>query len=484
MTFQLVLNVVYVLLVLYTVVVAVFIISENRTPQSTFAWLLLMMLLPVVGLLIYIFLGRGSHAFSDETKLARQEMSSDFMQHFGPLVQRQQEYIDRIETEKPASFHRKMLNLVKQNSASMLTGYNDVEILQDATTKYPRLLADIRAAQSSVHLNYYIWTEDEFTLQIKEALIERAQAGVEVRCLYDQSGGMMSKQYIQDLLDGGVEIHPYLEFRSLSKLHTVNYRSHRKIAVIDGRIGYVGGLNLDVEQIKPPAFDRWRDTHLRMVGEAAWALQASFIVSWLNTTGEKLSDSKYLAPVETDNFMPVQIIQSGPDSEWRAIRQLYFLMIMSAEKKLYMQSPFFIPDESILEGLKAAALAGVDVKLMFTPRGSTYQIPYRAAHTYYKDVVAAGAKVYLYEAGYFHPKTLNVDNAVISIGTANMDIRSFSLNYEACAVVYDEGKAKELEAQFLEDLKHCKEWTLEEYNNSSAFHRFVDSVYRLSSPVL
>ena len=481
---NLLLNIGYVVFVIYVIAVGIYIISENRTPQSTFAWLLVLITLPLVGLIIYYFLGRGSHAFSQETKLARQEMGSDLWQDVGPLITRQPEYVERIAKEKPASYHKKLLNLVSQNSSSMLSGYNEVEILQDATMKYPRLLEDIKAAQSSVHLNYYIWTEDKFTLQIKEALIERAKAGIEVRCLYDQSGGMMSKQYLKDLTDGGVEIHPYLEYRSLTQLHTANYRSHRKIAIIDGKIGYVGGLNLDVEQIEPPAFDRWRDTHLRMVGEAAWALQGSFIISWFNTTGQKIIGKKYFPEVETKNFMPVQITQSGPDSQWKAIRQLYFLMIMSAEEKLYMQSPFFIPDESILEALKAAALAGVDVQLMFTPRGSTYQIPYRAAHTYFKDVVEAGAKVYLYEAGYFHPKTLNVDNTVISIGTANMDIRSFSLNYETCAVVYDEGKAKELEAQFFEDLKHCKQWTLEEYNSYSATHRFVDSVYRLTSPVL
>jgi cardiolipin synthase len=159
-------------------------------------------------------------------------------------------------------------------------------------------------------------------------------------------------------------------------------------------------------------------------------------------------------------------------------------MISSAEDKIYMQSPFFVPDESILEALKAAALAGVDVQLMFTPRGSTYQIPYRAAHTYFKEVVEAGARVYLYQAGYFHPKTLNIDNAVITIGTANMDIRSFSLNYETTAIVYDEGKAQELEEQFHEDLKHCKQWTVEEYKSYSATHRFLDSIYRLTSPIL
>ncbi|HMQ55115.1 MAG TPA: cardiolipin synthase, partial [Anaerolineae bacterium] len=471
-------------LAIYIIAATVFIIMENRTPQSTFAWLLLFITLPVIGVIIYYFFGHGWRAFSQENEIARQEMGTEFLDDIGQLLRRQPEYIECIARERPASFKKKILNLVKQNSSSILTGYNDVEILQDAQMKYPRLLADIKAAQHSIHLNYYIWTEDDFTLQIKAALIERAKAGVEVRCLFDASGGAMSKQYLQELSDHGVQIHPYLEYRRLTALHTANYRSHRKIAVIDGQIGYVGGLNLDKEQMDPPAFDTWRDTHLRLAGEAAWALQASFVISWYNTTREKITGSQYYPPVETKNFTPVQITQSGPDSQWKAIRQLYFLMIMSAENKLYMQSPFFIPDESILEALKAAALAGVEVNLMFTPRGSTYQIPYRAAHTYFKDVVEAGAKVYLYQGGYFHPKTLNIDNAVITIGTANMDIRSFGLNYETNAIVYDQVKAKELEAQFKEDLKHCQEWTLEAYQRFSPVHRFVDSVYRLASPLL
>lgn len=481
---QLLLTIGWIIFFIYVVVAAVYIIMENRSPQSTFAWLLLFITLPLVGIIIYLFFGHGWHAFSQEKEIARQDLGSDLLQDMGDLLQGQKACVERIAQEKPASYKKTLLRLVYQNSSSVLTGCNDVEILQDATMKYPRLLADIKAAQHSVHLNYYIWTEDSFTMQIKEALIDRAKAGVEVRCLFDASGGAMSKQYLQDLTAAGVEIHPYLEYRSFTKLHTINYRSHRKIAVIDGKIGYVGGLNLDKEQIEPPAFDTWRDTHLRMVGEAAWALQASFVISWYNTTGQKVTGKQYYPPVETTHFLPVQITQGGPDSQWKAIRQVYFQMITAAQDKIYMQSPFFVPDESIMEALKAAALAGVDVQLMFTPRGSTYQIPYRAAHTYFKDVVEAGAKVYLYEAGYFHPKTLNIDNAVISVGTANMDIRSFSLNYETLAIVYDEGKAKELEAQFHEDLKHCSQWTLEAYQNFSAGHRFVDSVYRLASPLL
>ena len=470
--------------IIYMAIAAVYIIMENRSPQSTFAWLFLFLTLPFLGIIIYFFFGHGWRAFSQENKIARHDLGNEFMRDMGRLRQCQSNYVDRIAQERPASFRSKLLRLANKNSSSILTAYNDIEILQNASEKYPRLLADIKAAQHHIHLNYYIWTEDDFTMQVKDALIERAQAGVEVRCLYDTSGGTMSWQYIQDLTDNDVEIHPYLDYRNLTTLHTINYRSHRKIAVIDGKIGYVGGLNLDVEQVDPPGFDTWRDTHLRAVGEAAWALQASFVISWYNTTGQKITGEQYYAPVETKNFMPVQITQGGPDAQWNAIRQLYFLMITSAENRIYLQSPFFVPDESILEALKAAAIAGLDVRLMFTPRGSTYQIPYRAAHTYYQEVVEAGAKVYLYQAGYFHPKTLTIDSAVATIGTANMDIRSFALNYETNATVYDEAIAQQLEEQFLEDMKHCEEWTLEGYKKSPPIHRFIDSIYRLASPIL
>jgi cardiolipin synthase len=473
--------------IVYLVIVAAFIILENRSPQSTFAWLFLFSIFPVIGLIIYLYLGRSWRAFSKEDGLARQEMGSEFMRNLEPIQSRQQEYFDRLAAEKPASFRKRLLRLVDSNPSSILTGYNRVEILQNATIKYPRLLQDIKQAQHSIHLNYYIWTNDDFTQKVKAALIERSQAGVEVRCLYDASGGAMGKEYLKELEEAGVAIHPYLEYRSLTKLHTVNYRSHRKIAVIDGRIGYLGGLNLDKDQLDGGQyFDSWRDTHLRMVGEAATALQASFAISWFNTTGQKLTDAVYFPPMieEVDTFLPVQITQSGPDSQWAALRQLYAFMMVSADEKVYLQSPFFIPDESIMEALKAAALSGIEVKMMLTPSGTTYTVPYWAANTYFKEAAEAGVKIYLYQDGYFHPKTLNIDAKICTIGTANMDIRSFSLNYEANAVIYDEEKAQELEQDFMQDLEHCAEWTLEEYMSRSLFSRLRDSLSRLASPLL
>jgi cardiolipin synthase len=472
---------------LYVVIAGVFITLENRSPQSTFAWLFLFMAVPVIGVIIYAFFGRGWHAFAREQSLSRQEFGSGLLEldDLQPLIKRQEAVIARIIEERPAAYKKKLLHLVKKNSSSLLTGYNDVVILQNASMKYPRLLEDIQGAKHHIHLNYYVWTEDEFTLQIKAALIERAKAGVEVRCLYDASGGSMSYQYLNDLKAAGVKINAYLEFRSLTRLHTINYRSHRKIAVIDGRIGYIGGMNLDKDQLDGGEyFDSWRDTHLRIVGEAVIALQASFAVSWFNTTEEKIVESQYFPPADVDTFLPVQILMSGPDSQWQAIRQLYFYMITSAVEKVYLQSPFFIPDESILEALKSAALAGVDVRMIFTPKGTTYSTPYWAANTYFKEVAAAGVKIYLYQAGYFHAKTLNIDGVICTIGTANIDIRSFSLNYEANAVIYDEEKAQELERDFLEDLKHCIEWRVEEYEKRSVYLRLRDSLARLASPLL
>jgi cardiolipin synthase len=472
---------------LYVLGAAVFIILDNRSPQSTFAWILLFILLPVVGVIIYLFFGRDWKAFSQERKLTKQLIAGELTYLLQPLQAREQEYIERLAREKPASYKQKLLNLVARNSHSILTGYNELEILQDAREKYPRLLADLNQARHSIHMEYYIWTEDDFTRQVKNVLIDRAIAGVEVRCLYDASGGKLSAGYLQELREAGVQILPYLEYRKLTKLHTINYRSHRKIVIIDGKIGYVGGLNLDQEQLDGGKyFDSWRDTHLRILGEAALALQAIFLVSWYNTTHQKLSSPAYFPPIseQINTFLPVQITTAGPDSQWGAIRQLYFYMIMAAQKKVYIQSPFFIPDESISEAIKAVALAGVEVKMMCAPRGATYSVPYWAANTYFADLARAGVKIYLYQKGYFHPKTLNVDGAICTIGTANMDIRSFSLNYEVNAVIYDETIAGELEQDFLNDLQFCSEWTLADYKNRSVWFRLRDSLARLASPLL
>ncbi len=477
-----------VLFAIYIVIVIGVILLDNRSPQSTFAWLFLMISFPVLGFIIYIMFGRGYKAFSHENQLARiGGRSSLYAQVIKPLLDAQNQYTELVLREKPESYRERLLALVQRNSPSLLTSYNRVEFLQDVTEKYPRLLEDVRNAKYSIHMLYYIWSEDEFTIKLKDALIERARAGVKVRALADASCLNVSKEYHQELRDAGVQIYPYLAYMKIGRLHSANYRSHRKIVVIDGKIGYIGGMNLDKEQL--PGGNRlgsWRDTHLRIEGEAALALQSAFAVSWYNQTQEKFDAETYFPQPDLSLLpvTPVQITLGGPDSQWNAMQQLYFFMIMNAKRKVQIQSPFFIPDESLLEALKAAALSGVEVEIMVSKHGTALELAHRASFTYVAEVARAGAKVYLYNKGYFHSKTINVDSQLCAVGTANFDIRSFSINYEAMAVLYDSEKARELAADFENDITCCEVFNLEEYETSPLWRRLLNSTTRLASPLL
>lgn len=475
------------LFILYGVVVAFWLISENRSPQSTFAWIFLLLLFPLGGIVLYHFFGQGWRTFSKEGELARQAIMGDTPEAIARYMRRERALVAQLEQMQPAAYKRKLLHLVTNNASAVLTAHNCVELLQNASQKYPRLLADIEAATTSIHMAYYIWEEDEFTCKLKDLLIRKAQAGVEVRILCDAYGLAVSQRYLREMRAAGVGMYVYYNYRSPLKLHTVSYRNHRKIAVIDGRFGYVGGLNMSQEHLDGGKhFSLWRDTHLRIDGEAVAALQAIFLTSWYNTTGERLTTARYMAPlaVTAANYLPIHITISGPDSQWRAIRQLYFMMILSAEEHLYIQSPFFIPDESIMEALKAAAMSGVDVRIMCAPYGTTSAVPYWAANTYFEEMAQAGVRIFLYQKGYFHPKTINVDSVVCSVGTANMDIRSFSINYEVNAVIYDERLAQQLAADFLQDQQDCLEFSLHEYERRHMLVRLRDSVARLFSPML
>lgn len=482
----------YVALILWTLlayglVVGVWLILENRSPQSTFAWLFLLLIFPIVGVLVYVFFGRGRHAFSREDKLMQQVLTAERGLDFVLFSAQQRERIERVAQEEPVAYRRKLLNLVQNNATSAITDRNRLELLQDAAQKYPRLLADVEAARHSIHMAYYIWEDDEFTNKLKDLLIGKAKEGVEVRILVDAQGLSVSRKYLREMRAGNVQMFTYYNYQSPFKIHTVSYRNHRKIVVIDGAIGYMGGLNISQDHLDGGKhFDSWRDTHLRIEGEAARMLQGVFLTSWYNTTQEQLPVADYFPPLDPlfKGYLPIQITTSGPDSQWQAIRQIYFQMITAAEKHLYIQSPFFIPDESIMEALKAAALAGVDVRIMCAPRGTTYTIPYWAAHTYFADLVSAGVRVFLYQKGYFHPKTVNVDSVICSVGTANMDIRSFSINYEINAIIYDAKTAQKLAQDFLHDLGYCTEFTLADYEASNVLVRLRDSLCRLASPLL
>jgi cardiolipin synthase len=472
-------------LALYALATGVFLISENRRPQATMAWMLVFVSLPGIGLLAYVLFGRNRKAFAKQRQLMRQDLDVVAKPFISHILSRQDAELAQLENDSAS--HRKLMMLVRRNPQSALTRRNVVEILQNASSFYPRMIEDMNAARHSIHLQYFIWRRDEFTDELKRVLSNRASAGVEVRLLYDPLGSHrdVNRAYLREMRAAGIRMVPT---SPLWHLHTISYRNHRKITVIDGRTGYTGGMNIGKEHLDGgPGFDFWRDTQVRIVGEAAAVLQTVFAVDWFNAVRESLFASAYFPTIATEptkGDLPVQILTSGPDSQWAGIRQLYFFMIISAQKRVCLQSPYFILDASIAEALKSAALSGVDVRVMLSAGPSGNPLPGYAGNTFILDVIAAGVRVFMYEKGYLHAKTISVDSEICSIGSANIDIRSFSINYEINAVLYSPQLARELEEAFERDLDHSTEFSETEYQNRNVSLRFRDSLVRLSSPLL
>ena len=356
-------------LTLYALATGIYLDSENRRPQATLAWMLVFFFLPGIGLLVYVLFGRNRKAFAKQSKLLRQDLEANANPLLEPILSRQDAEIARLEGDSVS--RKKLMMLVRRNSHSTLTSRNRVEILQNAARFYPRMMEDMRAARHSIHLQYFIWGADEFTEKLKAILIERARAGIEVRLLYDPLGSRahLSRTYVKTLKAAGIQVAPTAP---LWRFHTISYRNHRKITVIDGAISYTGGMNIGREHLSGgKGFESWRDTQVRIVGEGAAALQSVFMFDWYNAVRENLFSPPYFPPSATkptEGDLPVQILTSGPDSQWAAIRQLYFFMIISAQRHVYIQSPYFIPDVSIAEALKAAAMSGVDVTVMLSAR--------------------------------------------------------------------------------------------------------------------
>lgn len=467
----------------YALGVAVFLILENRSPHSTFAWLFLLIAFPLGGLFIYLMVGRDRHAFSRERSLTTLLEGTALAERAAAVMEAQPAALAALHGRQGE--YARLADLLWASAQSPLTQHNELEILQDAREKYPRLLADLRAATQSVHLLYYEWASDSFTEDVGDLLAALVSRGVHVRVLYDPFGSfwMLDRRYVRRLRQRGIRMYP---FSPLYHLHTLGYRNHRKIAVIDGRIAYSGGLNMTRVHITgPKGFTGWRDTHARVVGQAVPILQSVFATMWQNTTGDNLFDDQHFPAGETaTRTLPIQVVSAGPDSRWEAIRQSYLTMIALARHHLYLQSPFLILDTSVAEAMKTAALAGIDVRVMIAPRGAESSPAYRAGMTYAADMARAGVQVLLYEGAYFHAKTVCVDSMLCSIGSANIDIRSFSINYETNLVIHDAGVTRELEEDFARDLEHCVMFSAEEYDSRSSRVRFIDSAMRLCAPLL
>ncbi|MCC6758183.1 MAG: cardiolipin synthase [Candidatus Omnitrophica bacterium] len=476
---------------LYLIFTVVVLLLDNRTPSETFAWILIFILMPGLGLGLYLMFGRNwKRSYNHKIKLP-QSIAKELSDLFKPLVAQQAEVLKQMKN-KTSIYHDDLMTLLFQSSNALLTTGNKAEIFHNGKDKFDRLKQDLQNAKAYIHMEYFIWySKDKLGQEIKDILIAKAQEGVEVRILYDYSGCFLtlSQKYINELRVNKVQIYPFFNYLSNFKMHTLNYRNHRKIVSIDGRIGYTGGVNVGQEYIDGgKRYGSWRDTHIRLEGQSVSVLQAIFAVDWYNTVEKAdILDAKYF-PLLTDNKpvdgnLSVQLTTSGFDSPWPSILQLYFTLITMAQRNIYIVSPYFVPDETLLMALKTAAMRGVKVAIMTTGVADN-PVPYWAAFSYFEDLLKAGVRIFQYEKGFMHAKIYSSDGKVCSIGSANFDIRSLQLNYEVNAVFYDDDLTQQVDAQIMEDLKHCKEVLVSDLKQSSVLARLRNSLVRLISGIL
>ena len=473
-------------LTIYVFWTMIVVILDDRDPASTIAWILFISAIPVVGLVVYLLVGRNTKVLTKKFKTKQLKISEYLDERLKKLKKQEPAAIKKLN-ERIEEPYQRLLQLVKNTSNSTLTLDNTVEVLQNGSEKFPRLLNDIKKAKDYIHLEYFIWEEDELTQEFQDVLIEKAEKGVEVKILYDSIGGFrqMSRQYRQRFKQSKVQFHSLLSFTSYWNIISAQYRSHNKIAIIDGKIGYTGGMNMGKEYWDGGhRFDSWRDTHIRLSGEAIAPLHAIFAKSWFEARKEMLP-KKYFEyhPSPNGHKVPIQLTYSTPYTQFESIKKAYFELICAAQDHIYIQSPYFIPDKAMTTALQTAAMSGVDVRLMITgvPDKKT---ALGAAHSYFRSVIDAGVKVYLFEAGFLHSKTITIDGQVSTVGTANFDIRSFKLDYEVIALMYDPKTAQELDKDFLNDVKRCRQYTKEDIENTPFVKRLFYSLCRLASPLM
>ena len=468
----------WVFLVIYVVIVImvmVRVLMDNRQPAKTMAWMLVLTFIPMLGIILYFFFGQTTRK---ERKIWQYSM--DQLTKHSML-----EFVEQKRLHLPHEY-RELINLFMNQNWVLPFKNNETEIYTSGYEFFPSLLMEIGKAEHHIHLDTFIISCDPLGQIVADALIDKARQGVEVRIIYDDVGSWKTKNRFFDRMRAeGIEIYAFMPVRFPVFTSKVNYRNHRKICVIDGEVGFIGGMNIANRYVKGIKKLAWRDTHVKITGAAVYGLQRAFLVDWFFVSRELITDHVYY-PVSkvAENDSLIQIVTSSPTSLWPEIEQGYVRVLTNAKQYVYMETPYFLPTDPILFAMRTAALSGVDVRLMI-PYETDTKIVEWASRTYVLATVKAGVKVYLYKAGFNHSKLLVADDSIATIGSTNVDFRSFENDFEANAFFYDKKIALEVKDIFLKDQEECV--SLEDVRNlthRSFLQRLWESIIRLLSPLL
>ncbi|MDH6356896.1 cardiolipin synthase [Parabacteroides sp. PF5-9] len=461
---------------LYTITILgliLVVILENRNPLKTLSWVIVLLFAPGIGLIFYFFFGQDNR----KQRIISRRIYKRIMKR--PLEgQPSQDRCTVPDQYKP------LTHLLSNSSHSALLYGSRLTSYSSGDEKFDDLLIEIDKATHHIHLQYYIFCDDDIGNKVKAALIKKAREGVEVRVLYDDVGSWNVKpQFFKEMKEAGVEVFPFLKVVFPIFTSKVNYRNHRKIVVIDGQIGFIGGMNIADRYCKGTSWGNWRDTHFKIEGKGVHGLQSIFMIDWYVISKQQLKGKIYYpqATIYTENIM--QVATSGPVGQWRVLLQATVHMISIAKKYIYIQTPYFLPTEGLNQVLQTAALGGVDVRLMLPKRSDT-RTANMASHSYLDDMIKAGVKVYFYQLGFLHAKLIVSDNALTCVGSANMDFRSFEHNFEVNAYLYDPTFAVQMKKRFFHDMQYCERVVPAKWLKRPITQRFAESFMRLFSPLL
>ncbi len=450
------------------------IISENRNPLKSMPWLIVLLLAPVVGLVFYFFFGQNLSKRRNLSRRNRKLLNAYVSDAAG------------LEHPEVSEYLRPLERLLTDGGHAIPLYGSRLTIYSDGVSKFRSLIEAIEGARHHIHLLYYIIDNDRVGRTLRDVLIRKAQEGVEVRVLYDDVGSRaVRKGFFDEMERAGVEVYEFLHVKFPRFTSKVNYRNHRKIVVIDGRIGFIGGMNIADRYCEgSPKLGPWRDNHFRVEGGGVIGLQFAFLNDWYATTRKQLSlNEQYYPqlPLLSNNVM--QLLTSGPLGRWRTLQQAFCLAIARAKRRIRIQTPYYLPSETLNNALQTAALAGIEVSLML-PARSDSRVVDLAVHSYLDDMVRAGVKICFYTAGFLHAKLMLIDDDLAIIGSANLDFRSFEHNFEVTGFVYDRDFTARMHHLYDEDLTHCHRLTAAEWFRRPRLRRMAESVMRLFSPLL
>ncbi len=461
----------YVFSIVSTIVI---ILSENRNPVKSLAWLTILILLPLVGLILYFFFGRNiknTRMISRRNKRKLKKNEAQWKIDYNTIE-------NELSTESI-----QQIKLTHSLTGSLFYTGNGVKIFTNGKDKFDSLERDLLSAKKYIHIQYYIFESDEIGTHIKNILIQKALEGVKVRVIYDHIGSIhVKKRFFREMSDVGIEIFPFFKVTFPPFATRINWRNHRKLCVIDGEIGYIGGMNIADRYIKGVKHGIWRDNHIRITGPAISALQYSFAVDW-SFMGQPLIEEKIEATTNNTDNVGMQMATSGPTSQWPNIAFIFHKAIANAKKRIYIQTPYFLPTENLLKALQSAALSKIDVRLMI-PRRPDSIIMRHASFSYIQECLNSGIKIYLYQAGMLHSKTMIIDDEFCTIGSTNFDFRSFEHNFEGNMFIYSKAINKKMIDIFNNDLTQSIRINSARWRKRPIFDKALASILRLLSPIL